>query len=426
MNNQELQQRRSAAVPRGVATAMPFFAAKAENAELWDEEGKRYIDFAGGIAVLNTGHRHPDVMKAVDAQLEKFTHTAFQVVGYAPYIELAERLNRIAPGKDPKKTIFFTTGAEALENAVKIARHYTNRTAVIAFVGAFHGRTNLTMAMTGKVQPYKVGGPYAAEVYHAPFPNPLHGVTEEDSLRALNALFKADVDPARTACIVIEPVQGEGGFYIASPTFLQALRKICDEHKILLISDEVQAGIARTGKMFAIEHSGVVPDMLTTAKSLAGGFPLSAVTGKAEIMDSVPPGGLGGTYAGSPVGVAAGIAVLDVIEKENLLERANVLGKRLMDRLNNMAKKNRFSCIGEVRGLGAMIAVELVKDRHTMEPDAELTKKVTAKAAENGLILLSCGVYSNVLRILVPLTASDKLVDEGLDTIEKSLDQALG
>ena len=426
MNNQELQQRRSAAVPRGVATAMPFFAAKAENAELWDEEGKRYIDFAGGIAVLNTGHRHPDVMKAVDAQLDKFTHTAFQVVGYAPYIELAERLNRIAPGKDPKKTIFFTTGAEALENAVKIARHYTNRTAVIAFVGAFHGRTNLTMAMTGKVQPYKVGGPYAAEVYHAPFPNPLHGVTEEDSLRALNALFKADVDPARTACIVIEPVQGEGGFYIASPTFLQALRKICDEHKILLISDEVQAGIARTGKMFAIEHSGVVPDMLTTAKSLAGGFPLSAVTGKAEIMDSVPPGGLGGTYAGSPVGVAAGIAVLDVIEKENLLERANVLGKRLMDRLNTMAKKNRFSCIGEVRGLGAMIAVELVKDRHTMEPDAELTKKVTAKAAENGLILLSCGVYSNVLRILVPLTASDKLVDEGLDTIEKSLDQALG
>lgn len=426
MNNQQLQQRRSAAVPRGVATAMPFFAAKAENAELWDEEGKRYIDFAGGIAVLNTGHRHPDVMKAVDAQLDKFTHTAFQVVGYAPYIELAERLNRIAPGKDPKKTIFFTTGAEALENAVKIARHYTNRTAVIAFVGAFHGRTNLTMAMTGKVQPYKVGGPYAAEVYHAPFPNPLHGVTEEDSLRALNALFKADVDPARTACIVIEPVQGEGGFYIASPTFLQALRKICDEHKILLISDEVQAGIARTGKMFAIEHSGVVPDMLTTAKSLAGGFPLSAVTGKAEIMDSVPPGGLGGTYAGSPVGVAAGIAVLDVIEKENLLERANVLGKRLMDRLNTMAKKNRFSCIGEVRGLGAMIAVELVKDRHTMEPDPELTKKVTAKAAENGLILLSCGVYANVLRILVPLTASDKLVDEGLDTIEKSLDQALG
>jgi 4-aminobutyrate aminotransferase/(S)-3-amino-2-methylpropionate transaminase len=404
---------------------MPFYAAKAENAELWDVEGKRYIDFAGGIAVLNTGHRHPDVMKAVDAQLDKFTHTAFQVVGYAPYIELAERLNRIAPGKDPKKTIFFTTGAEALENAVKIARHYTNRTAVIAFVGAFHGRTNLTMAMTGKVQPYKVGGPYAAEVYHAPFPNPLHGVTEEDSLRALNALFKADVDPARTACIVIEPVQGEGGFYIASPTFLQALRKICDEHKILLISDEVQAGIARTGKMFAIEHSGVVPDIMATAKSLAGGFPLSAVTGKADIMDSVPPGGLGGTYAGSPVGVAAGIAVLDVIEKEKLLERATVLGKRLMDRLNAMAKKNRFSCIGEVRGLGAMVAVELVKDRHTMEPDPDLTKKVTAKAEENGLILLSCGIYANVLRILVPLTASDKIVDEGLDAIEKSLDQAL-
>jgi 4-aminobutyrate aminotransferase/(S)-3-amino-2-methylpropionate transaminase len=425
-NNQQLQQRRSAAVPRGVATAMPFFAARAENAELWDEEGKRYIDFAGGIAVLNTGHRHPDVMKAVDSQLGKFTHTAFQVIGYEPYIELAERLNKLAPGKQAKKTIFFTTGAEALENAVKIARHHTNRTAVVAFVGAFHGRTNLTMAMTGKVQPYKVGGPYAAEVYHAPFPNPLHGTTTEDSLKALAALFKADVDPARTACIVVEPVQGEGGFYIAPPEFLQALRRICDEHKILLISDEVQAGIARTGKMFAIEHSGVVPDMITSAKSLAGGFPLSAVTGTAEIMDSVPPGGLGGTYAGSPVGVAAGIAVLDVIEKENLLERANILGKRMTDRLNAMAKKNRFACIGEVRGLGAMVAVELVKDRQTMEPDPELTKRVTAKAVDNGLILLSCGIYANVLRLLVPLTASDAIVDEGLDAIEKSLDQALG
>jgi 4-aminobutyrate aminotransferase/(S)-3-amino-2-methylpropionate transaminase len=423
--NQTMLQRRSNAVPRGVATAMPFFAAKAENAEMWDIEGRRYIDFAGGIAVLNTGHRHPKVMAAVEKQMQKFTHTAFQVVAYEPYVELAERLNKLAPGNFAKKTIFFTTGAEALENAVKISRHYTGRTAVVAFSGAFHGRTSLTMAMTGKVQPYKVGGPFAAEVYHVPFPNPLHDVTVEDSLKALATLFKADVDPARVACIVIEPVQGEGGFYIAPKDFLQTLRKICDEHKIMLVSDEVQSGIARTGKMFAIEHSGVAPDLITTAKSLAGGFPLSAVIGRADVMDSVPPGGLGGTYAGSPLGVAAGVAVLDVIAEEKLLERAEQMGKRIMERLNALAKRNRFSCIGEVRGLGAMIAVELVKDRQTNEPDADLTKKVTTKAQENGLVLLSCGIYGNVLRILVPLTASDKIVDEGLDLIEKSIDQSL-
>ncbi len=423
--NQTMLQRRSNAVPRGVATAMPFFAAKAENAEMWDIEGRRYIDFAGGIAVLNTGHRHPKVMAAVEKQMEKFTHTAFQVVAYEPYVELAERLNKLAPGTFAKKTIFFTTGAEALENAVKISRHYTGRTAVVAFSGAFHGRTSLTMAMTGKVQPYKVGGPFAAEVYHVPFPNPLHHVSVEESLRALATLFKADVDPARVACIVIEPVQGEGGFYVAPKEFLQQLRKICDEHKIMLVSDEVQSGIARTGKMFAIEHSGVAPDLITTAKSLAGGFPLSAVIGRADVMDSVPPGGLGGTYAGSPLGVAAGVAVLDVIAEEKLLERAEQMGKRIMERLSALAKRNRFSCIGEVRGLGAMIALELVKDRQTNEPDAELTKKVTAKAQENGLVLLSCGIYGNVLRILVPLTASDKIVDEGLDLIEKSIDQSL-
>jgi len=424
-SNQAIQQRRNNAVPRGVATAMPFIAAKAENAELWDVEGKRYIDFAGGIAVLNTGHRHPKVMAAVEKQMQKFTHTAFQVVGYEPYVELAERLNKLAPGNFAKKTIFFTTGAEALENAVKISRHYTGRSGVVAFSGAFHGRTSLTMAMTGKVQPYKVGGPFPGEVFHVPFPNDLHGVTVADSLRALTTLFKADVDPARVACIVIEPVQGEGGFYVASKEFLQSLRKICDEHKIMLIADEVQSGIARTGKMFAIEHSGIAPDLITTAKSLAGGFPLSAVIGRAEVMDSVPPGGLGGTYAGSPLGVAAGVAVLDVIAEEKLLERADQMGKRIMERLTGLAKKNRFSCIGEVRGVGAMIAVELVKDRQTNEPDADLTKKVTAKAQENGLVLLSCGIYSNVLRILVPLTASDKIVDEGLDLIEKSIDQSL-
>jgi 4-aminobutyrate aminotransferase/(S)-3-amino-2-methylpropionate transaminase len=314
--NAELFARRNAAVPRGVSNATQVFAARAENAEIWDVEGKRYVDFAGGIAVLNTGHRHPKVMRAVAEQAEHFTHTAFQVMPYEPYIALAERLNAAAPFSGPAKTILFTTGAEALENAVKITRAATGRPGVIAFTGGFHGRTMMTMAMTGKVMPYKRAfGPMPADVYHVPFPVAHHGITVEDTLKALRFLFAADISPDRVAALVIEPVQGEGGFHVAPPELMVELRRICDEHTIVLVADEVQSGFARTGKLFAVEHSGIEPDMVTVAKSLAGGFPLSGVIGRAPLMDAAEPGGLGGTYAGSPTACAAALAVLDVIEE---------------------------------------------------------------------------------------------------------------
>lgn len=420
--NADLLARRTAAVPRGVATAFPVFADRAENAELWDVEGKRYVDFAGGIAVLNTGHRHPKVMAAVEAQMARFTHTAFQVTAYEPYIELAEKLNARAPFAGPAKTIFFTTGGEALENAVKIARAHTGRSAVITFTGAFHGRTMLTMAMTGKVAPYKKKfGPMPAEVFHVPFPNEMHGVSVKQSLDALGFLFRADVEPDRVAAIVVEPVQGEGGFYETPVELWRELRRICDEHGIVLIADEVQTGFGRTGKLFAVEHTGVEPDLVTMAKSLAGGFPLSGVLGRATIMDAPEPGGLGGTYAGSPLAVAAALAVLDVIEEEKLLDRANAIGARIKGRLAEIAKRNDVAPITGIRGNGAMIGFDIVKSRGSYEPDADATKKVTTFAIENGLILLSCGVYGNVVRILVPLTVSDAVLDEGLATIEAAL-----
>ncbi|MDX1606240.1 MAG: 4-aminobutyrate--2-oxoglutarate transaminase [Candidatus Competibacterales bacterium] len=418
--NQELLERRQKAVARGVANMHSIYTERAENAELWDVEGRRYIDFAGGIAVLNTGHRHPKVMAAVEQQLQQFTHTCFQVSPYETYIALAEKLNALVPGDFDKKTLFLTSGAEALENAVKIARAYTKRRAVIAFNGGYHGRTSLTMAMTGKVAPYKANfGPFPGDIYHAPFPIALHKLSVEHSLLALDHLFKVEIEPEQVAAMVIEPVQGEGGFYIAPPEFLQALRELCDRHGILLIVDEVQTGFARTGRLFAIEHSGVAPDLMTMAKSLAGGFPLSAVVGRAEVMDAPHPGGLGGTYGGSPVACAAALAVLEVIEQEGLIERSQALGERLTRRFRAMA--DRFECIGDVRGQGAMVAIELFKDAARTQPDPDLTKALVAKAAEHGLILLSCGMYGNVIRVLVPLTASDALVDEGLDLIETSL-----
>lgn len=420
-SNAELMARRKAAVAQGASNIHGVFAERAENAELWDVEGKRYLDFAGGIGVLNTGHRHPKVMAAVEAQMKRFTHTCFHVAPYEPYVALAERLNALAPGSHQKKTLLVNTGAEAVENAVKVARAYTKRTAVVAFAGGFHGRTLLALGLTGKVDPYKRGfGPMPGEIFHIPFPNALHGISVEDALQALDQLVKTDLEPERIAAIIIEPVQGEGGFYVAPPAFLQALRAFCDRHGVLLISDEVQAGNARTGKMFAIEHSNVVPDVIATAKSLAGGFPLAAVIGRAEVMDSVGPGGLGGTYGGNPLACAAAIAVLDVIEEENLLKRSLDLGERITARFRRMAQ--RLACIGDVRGLGGMVAIELFKDKERKQPDAELTKAVVAKAAELGLILLSCGTYGNVIRVLVPLTASDAEVDEGLDIIERSLD----
>jgi 4-aminobutyrate aminotransferase/(S)-3-amino-2-methylpropionate transaminase len=418
--NADLLKRRTSAVPRGVANMHNVYADRARNAEIWDVEGNRFIDFAGGIAVLNTGHCHPKVMAAVDEQMQRFTHTCFQVLPYEPYVALAERLNALVPGDAPKKTLFLNSGAEAVENAVKIARAHTRRPAVIAFTGGFHGRTVMTLGLTGKIQPYKAGmGPFPGDIYHAPFPNALHGVSVEDSLQALQYLFKADVEPDNVAAIIIEPVQGEGGFYIAPTEFLQALRQLCDDHGIVLIADEVQTGIARTGKMFAMEHSGVAPDLTTLAKSLAGGFTLSAVTGRADIMDAVGPGGLGGTYAGSPLACAAALAVLDAVEEEGLLERSMEMGEHLKMRLNDLVGK--VPNIGEVRGLGAMVAMELFKDRERQVPDVDLTKALVAETAKRGLILLSCGFYGNVIRILVPLTATDELVDEGLDIIEECL-----
>lgn len=419
--NADLLARRNQAVARGVANMHNIYAERAENAEVWDVDGRRYIDFAGGIGVLNTGHRHPKVMAAVQRQMELYTHTCFQVLPYEPYVALAERLNGLAPGDAPNKTLFLTTGAEAVENAVKIARAHTGRPAVIAFNGGYHGRTMMTLGLTGKVVPYKAGfGPFPGEIYHAPFPIEVHGISVEQSMAAVNNLFKADVEPARVAAIIIEPVQGEGGFYVAPPEFLKRLRALCDDHGILLIADEVQAGAGRTGRLFAMEHSGVVPDLTTLAKSIAGGFPISAVVGRADIMDSVGPGGLGGTYAGSPLGCAAGLAVLDVFEEEGILERSLALGEHLISRLRSMAQ--RYACIGDVRGLGSMVAMELFKTVDGKPvADADLTRRLVMKAAERGLILLSCGMYGNVIRILVPLTGSDEVVDEGLDIIDACL-----
>ena len=425
--NASLQARRVAAIPRGVATAYPVFAERAENSELWDRDGRRFIDFAGGIAVLNTGHRHPKVIAAVKAQLDAFTHTAFQIVPYEPYIALCERLNKLAPFKGEAKSILFSTGAEAVENAVKIARAYTGRTNVIAFSGAFHGRTLMTSALTGKVAPYKKKfGPMPAGVWHVPFPVPQDNVTVADSLRAIEYLFRADVDPVNVAAVIIEPVQGEGGFHPAPVELLQGLRKTCDDHGIVLIADEVQTGFARTGKMFGIENSGVEPDMLTIAKSLAGGFPLSGIIGKAAIMDGPEPGGLGGTYAGSPIACVAALAVLDVIEEEGLLARSNTLGERIKGELARISQRNDTVPMGFIRGPGAMVAFDVLKGRGGNEPDADATKRVTQAALAEGLVLLSCGVYANTIRILMPLTISDEILAEGMGKLERALVTANG
>jgi 4-aminobutyrate aminotransferase len=415
----DLLQRKAQATPRGVGVMCDFFIDHAKNAEVWTTEGKRYIDFAGGIGVLNTGHLHPKVQAAVADQLQKFSHTCYQVVPYESYISLAEKINSRAPGAFAKKTAFFTTGAEAVENAVKVARAATGRPAVIAFGGAFHGRTMLGMALTGKVVPYKVGfGPFPGDIYHAPFPNALHGVSVDDAMAGLEKLFKYDVDPARVAAIIFEPVQGEGGFYPAPAEFVRRLRATCDQHGIVLIADEVQAGYARTGKLFAMEHYDVTADLTTLAKSLAGGFPLSALVGRAELMDAPAPGGLGGTYAGTPLALAAAEAVLEVIDEEKLVERSQRLGDLLQEKLRALAAA--VPQIADVRGLGGMVAVEFCQPG-THEPDATFTKKVQAHALANGLILLTCGTYGNVVRFLFPLTIEDTVFQEALGILENAL-----
>jgi 4-aminobutyrate aminotransferase/(S)-3-amino-2-methylpropionate transaminase len=424
-SNAELHERRQRAVPRGVSNSLSVYAERAANAEIWDVEGRRYLDFASGISVLNTGHVHPKVQQAIAQQLAKLTHTCFQVTPYESYIALAEALNALAPGATPKKTIFLTTGAEAVENAIKIARFHTKRPAVIAFSGGFHGRTLACVSLTGKVQPYKAGfGPMLPEVFHVPYPMAYHGVTVEDSLAALEALFKADVDPARVAALIIEPVLGEGGFYAAPPELLRRLRGVCDSHGIVLIADEIQSGFGRTGRMFAIEHAGVEPDLITIAKSVAGGVPLSAVIGKAQIMDAPGPGGLGGTFAGSPLGCAAGLAVLEVMREEQLLRRAQEIGRFMSSRLKGL--QVRFACVGEVRALGAMVALELVKDGHADSPDPDLTKALVQAAGRRGLVILSCGIYANVIRFLAPLTISEAHLKEGCNLFEQALEEVAG
>lgn len=423
LSNEQLQELRERSVPRGVGMMLPVFIKRAANAEMWDVEGKRYIDFASGIAVLNTGHNHPKIVAAVRSQLDDFSHTCFQVTPYEVYVKLAERLNKLFPGSEPKKTMFLTTGAEAVENAIKIARAHTGRPGVISFAGGFHGRTMMGMALTGKVVPYKVGfGPLPSEVFHLPFPNAYHGVSVDDAISALEQLFRADIEPSRVGAIILEPVQGEGGFNVAPPQFLQALRRTCDEHGIVLIMDEIQTGFARTGRMFACEHAGIEPDLVVMAKSLAGGFPLSAVSGKSHIMDAPVPGSLGGTYAGSPLACAAAHAVLDTIEAEDLIARANHVGDVITARLREMQATNALKgIIGDVRGVGAMIAMELVQDGDANKPAPEFTKALVQAAAKRGLVILACGVRSNVIRFLAPLTIEDAVLEEGLATLRECL-----
>jgi len=420
-NNSELWRRREEAVARGVGVMHQRFAERAKNAELWDVEGKRYIDFATGIAVNNTGHGDPRIVEAVKAQLDRFSHSCFQVNPYESYIELAEKINAAAPGSTPKKSIFLTTGAEAVENSIKLARAATGRSGIISFKGGFHGRTMMGLALTGKVVPYKVGfGPFPGDVFHVPFPIDYHGVTEKMSLDALNDLFKTDIDPSRVAAIILEPVQGEGGFYAASASFMKAIRRICDEYGILMITDEIQTGFARTGRMFATEYSGVEPDLMTVAKAMAGGFPISGVVGKADIMDAAAPGGLGGTYGGSPLGCVAGLKIMEIIESDKLCQRAIEVGDLFKTRLLKM-KGSENSPIGDVRNLGAMIAIELVKEGDADQPDAARTVSVVKEAANRGLTLLSCGIRGNVIRFLPALSASDEILNEGLDILEDVL-----
>ena len=423
-SNADWQARKLAAMARGQGNIAPVYIERGVNAELWDVEGNRYIDFGTGIAVCNTGHSNPRVVAAVQEQVERFSHTCVMVTPYESAVRLAEQLNELVPGDTPKKSIFVTTGAEAVENTIKIARAHTGRRGVIAFNGGFHGRTLMAMGLTGKVTPYKnLFGPFPGEVYHAPYPIEYHGVSVDDALKALHNLFKVDIAPTDVAAIIVEPVQGEGGFYPAPDEFMQALRAVCDEHGIVMIADEIQTGFGRTGRFFASEYADIEPDLVTVAKGMAGGYPLAAVTGKTEIMDAPLPGGLGGTYGGSPVGCAAALAVIDEIRERGLVDRALEIGARFRSRLEALQAKHPQT-IGHLRcERGAMIAMELVENGDVEQPAADLTKSLVGSAYEHGLVLLSCGVNGNVIRFLPALTISDELIEEGLDILETCLEQ---
>ncbi len=418
LSNEEWQARKNDAVARGQGNLASVFVERALGSEIWDVEGKRYNDFGTGIAVCSAGHSHPKIIAAVAEQLQNFSHTCVMVTPYDSSVRLAEKLNELAPGQSKKKSIFVTTGAEAVENTIKIARAYTGRRGVIAFNGSFHGRTMLAMGLTGKITPYKnLFGPFPAEIYHAPFPIEYHGISVEDSLKALDNLFKVDIAPSDVAAIIVEPVQGEGGFYPAPVEFMQALRALCDEHGIVLVADEIQTGFGRTGKMFCSEYAGIEPDLITVAKGMANGFPIAAVVGKAEIMDSPLAGGLGGTYAGSPLACVAALAMIDVIEEEKLLDSSMRVSKTFVAKLETLQAKYP-KIIGHLRiNHGAMMAMELVKNGDAEQPDAELTKTVLGKAYEKGLVLLACGMRGNVIRFLPALNISDELINEGMDIL---------
>ena len=423
LSNSDWQARKENAVARGQGNLAPVFVARALGSEIWDVEGNRYIDFGTGIAVCSAGHSHPKIKAAAAAQLDNFSHTCVMVTPYDSAVRLAEKLNELAPGKSKKKTIFVTTGAEAVENAVKIARAHTGRRGIIAFNGGFHGRTMLAMGLTGKITPYKnLFGPFPGEIYHVPYPIEYHGISSQDSLKALENLFSVDIAPCDVAAIIVEPVQGEGGFYPAPIEFMQKLRALCDLHGIVMIADEIQTGFARTGKMFCTEYANIEPDLITMAKGMANGFPISAVVGKAEIMDSPLPGGLGGTYAGSPIACAAALAMLEVIEEESLVASANRVAAIFRTRLDALQLKYP-GIIGDIRtSHGAMMAMELVKHGDPEQADAALTKNLISMAYKKGLVLLSCGSRSNVIRFLPALNISDKLILEGLDILADCLD----
>lgn len=424
-NAQALLAKKEEHVPRGPFTTVSSFAAKGEGALLTDVDGNTFIDFAGAIGTLNAGHCPPKVVEAIKEQLDKYIHPCFHVMMYEPYVALAEKLNQITPGNHPKKTFFLNSGAEAVENAIKIARKYTGRKAVISFERGFHGRTLLGMSLTSKVKPYKYGfGPFAPDVYKMQYPyyyRAPHGMSSEELdreiLKKLEEFFLVEVAAEEVAAIIMEPVQGEGGFVIPSKTFVQGVKAICEKHGILFIADEIQTGFGRTGKMFAMEHFGVVPDLMTMSKSIAAGLPISAVTGRAEIMDAPEPGQIGGTYGGSPLGCVAALKVIEMMEEENLPERANLIGATVVSRFRAMQEKH--AAIGDVRALGAMVAVELVKDRSTKAPADELTSKIVAACNQRGVVTLSAGIFKNVIRILCPLVITNEQLAEALDIIEE-------
>lgn len=421
--HQGLAQARTRHVPRGVVTAHPIFVERAEGSHVWDVDGRRYLDFVGGIGVLNVGHNHPRIVAAVKAQLERVTHAAFQVAGYDVYVELAARLNRLVGGDEAYKTVFLTTGAEAVENAIKIARGYRNAPGVIAFRGGFHGRTLMGMTLTGMSSPYKQNfGPFAGDVYHTPYPDTYRGFSADDAIQTLEDLFATQIAPERVAAIIIELVQGDGGFLAAGPDFLKKLRELATRHGIVLIADEIQTGFGRTGELFAFQQAGIKPDLVTVAKSLAGGLPLSGVVGRAEIMDAPEPGGLGGTYAGNPLACAAALAVLDLFQNEGLLEQANQLAAVLRDGLDSLAE--RFAEIGTIRGVGAMLALEFVKDRDPMQPDAAFAQRVIDACRDGGLLVIKCGVHRNIVRLLAPLTTSKNDAHEALAILARAIETA--